>query len=504
MPENEFEKQVQERMAELRLRPDASVWENIEAELRGKKRRRVLVYICLLAGLLLLGYSGYFLTSSHGNKPVVHQKSTGPSETSSPGSSTLPSQTGHEVVSSPAEKSDRISRKESTPGDETTSSVAPAVKSSSEKDNTSNESITRTRVNAPAARSEKNSAGKPVRKKTSVAESSLAGNTTVSTAVVSPANKQQNSNEPQLQQQKVPIDTPSVALASPAPINENNPEEEVKNSTADTAADLTSIVAPADSSTQAAGGKKNKKVKWAADMSAGASSNNSGSVFGNGLAFADAAPPPLTSTPGAGGAPSPVVMPRSDIKAGPSFRIGILAEMQLTKKSSIASGLQYVYMSNKLKVGSYNPGQNMFNNYAMQQVSVSGIYGGTHTQDFTNRYHFIQIPLQYRLQLGTGKGAPLSLNAGLSASYLVASNALVYSSSQGGIYYHDMDAFNRFHLNFNTGFSLLFGGNRRWQWSIGPELSFDLTRIAKEAYDQKQHLFYGGLGARIYLPSAKK
>ena len=59
MPESEFEKQVQEELGQLRLRPSEEVWQNVEKELRKKKRIRIVFLIFLLAGLALLSYPGY-------------------------------------------------------------------------------------------------------------------------------------------------------------------------------------------------------------------------------------------------------------------------------------------------------------------------------------------------------------------------------------------------------------------------------------------------------------
>ena len=39
MQENEFEKRVQKKMEEFRLRPSDVVWERVEEELRKKKKR---------------------------------------------------------------------------------------------------------------------------------------------------------------------------------------------------------------------------------------------------------------------------------------------------------------------------------------------------------------------------------------------------------------------------------------------------------------------------------
>ena len=65
MEENKFEKRVQNEMREFRLRPSDAVWEKVEEQLKKKKRRRVVFFIFMLAGLSLLGYSGYFFTKTN-------------------------------------------------------------------------------------------------------------------------------------------------------------------------------------------------------------------------------------------------------------------------------------------------------------------------------------------------------------------------------------------------------------------------------------------------------
>lgn len=531
MPENEFEKQVQERMEELRLRPDAAVWENIEAELKGKKRRRALVYIFLFAGLLLLGYGGYYLSSGY-NKPAVHEDharngttdagdhSTSTSSTSNSNSTSNPAsphQQDQDIHSTPSSgyntvpgRNTPISDSEAdmeSPVTVTTGNVAKAG-NANRKDPTAPVGVT--------AKTSTKSNTTTVNKKSSVPPVAVSKDAPkhrdVTDEPVASVNNKKRDDVPPASRQTM-IDTPAVAFAPPKNADGDGAQGEgtkadsisVKGDTAVAIIETGSITDTTGLASKSPGRKRS--IRWAADVSGGFSSHNTTALFGGGLMSQDALTPPLSGAPVpplTGGLPAPVVIPRSDVKAGPSFRIGILGEMSLSRRSSIASGIQYLYMSNKIKVGSYNPSPNSFNNYASQQVSVIGTYGGPHLQDFTNQYHFIQIPLQYRLQLGRGKSAPVSISAGLSAAYLVSTNALVYSNTQGGFYYHNKEAFNRLHMNLNTGFSLLFGSSKRWQWSIGPEVSFDLTRLAKESYDQKQYLFYGGVGAKIYLPSIKK
>lgn len=88
--------------------------------------------------------------------------------------------------------------------------------------------------------------------------------------------------------------------------------------------------------------------------------------------------------------------------------------------------------------------------------------------------------------------------------YLISTNGLLYDSLQGGIYYHDKSAFNKFQLSLNTGLSFRFGNKRAIQWSIGPDFSMGLGKMVKVEYDKKQYPLFIGLQGRIYLPGRKR
>ncbi len=74
MPVNDFEKQVQQRMDELQLRPSAEVWEEVEKRIRKEKKRRwAILWFFLLGALLLGGISWWLLT---GNKQQITSGNT--------------------------------------------------------------------------------------------------------------------------------------------------------------------------------------------------------------------------------------------------------------------------------------------------------------------------------------------------------------------------------------------------------------------------------------------
>src|SRR4051812_29977865 len=76
--QNEFEKQVREKMKELNLVPSAPVWDRVEEQIRQKKdRRRAIIWLPLL-GLLLAG--GIWWLNDAGNQPTFSGAETAPAK----------------------------------------------------------------------------------------------------------------------------------------------------------------------------------------------------------------------------------------------------------------------------------------------------------------------------------------------------------------------------------------------------------------------------------------
>lgn len=507
MPESEFDKQVQQEMEGLRLRPSAAVWENVEKELRRKKRRRYIVFFWLLAGLGLLGYSGYFLTQK--GKPTLAESSSTPADHSGktvqqPAQSipAAPSTTNPTDNTTPVDQT--IQLKENT----TITATQPAAADVEELSN--NQKI------AAAASVKNNGVG---RKRNSGSKDQPSEDN--GRRLFPETGKRKND------QAGSPVAESGISKET------NTPETKGSESKSADIATQTSPVIPQDSVTAKADSavaaippppaeakapvvkkQSSSKIRWSLDLAVGGSGpinspfligdpnkSNRVSYDQNGM-YTPSPGNPIVTPPVNYGVPT--YYPRSDIKPGPAFRIGILGEWAISKRSSIVSGLQYQYQSNNIRTGYYMDTTLVFNNNASQQVAVRSLYQGMQQKTFTNRYHYLQIPVTFQWQVNKGKKMPVLLNAGLSAGYLLTTNALVYDPLQGGIYYHDKSAFNRFMFNFNTGLAFRFGNNKALQWSIGPEVSMGLRSQVKEGYDKKQYPLYLGIQARLYWPKKSR
>src|SRR5687768_1136471 len=134
MSDHEFEKKVQQRMDDLKLRPSDAVWAEVEKNLRReKRRRRTLIWLPILGVLLTAG--GYFIYSGTGksndgslvnNQPT--EKVVAPSVADA-----KPSAPATEPVSSSTVKNNEPESKNSTPSEPKPSIDQPVA---AEKNNT--------------------------------------------------------------------------------------------------------------------------------------------------------------------------------------------------------------------------------------------------------------------------------------------------------------------------------------------------------------------------------
>jgi len=535
MPESEFDKQVQKEMEGLRIRPSAFVWENVEKELRRKKRRRFIVAFWMIAGIALLGSTTYFLTRNNDTTLAETSTQTGTPGTKSTQSTVAkgiqtpaPAQDPVEPVSTPSDATATL-RQNSTAGDQPAASTenAPEHNNTAAKTPASkNSNIKAVAPSGKAAASQQDhiQINASAKNKKAGSGDKRAFSETIDPAItkgkIKRSGKVSGSNMPVTPALQNETQNP-VSTAEDIAANVKEPQKTIAEATpvADSVqSEMDSVVAIIKDDSENGvpvkmpQKKEAKKIKWSLDLSIGGS-GPVGRPFLIGGSNADKADYPQSAPIQSGGlwqpvnpptnAFGPVYSPRSDINPGLSYRAGVLVDLPVSERVSFSSGLQYQYQSSNIRIGSYVNTQLVFNNFASQQVRANGVYQGVQMKTFTNKYHYVQIPFLLNWQMNKGKKLPVILNTGFSAGYLASTNALTYDTLQGGTYYHDKNAFKRFQFSFTTGVSFRFGNNRALQWSIGPEASMGLRKTVKTEYDTRQYPVYIGLQGRIYLPKKK-
>ena len=486
MQENEFEKRLQEEMDEFRLRPSEVVWNKIEDELKKKKRRRVVFFMFLLAGLSLIGYSGYVLfTPGKENRTAKDVAITNTTEPNSPRTEPTDNDSQKSIPND-----QKTIAKQKQAKDQQQILVPAEIKTGTKvgEPNTGKKS----RSNKPPAELQTTELAK--KKEQPPSENSI----TRDEKIIAHSNDKDN---------KTLIEPATIAPAELAEKNIKAEEELTAEKKQVDAAKSDSAIAAIEIKEQSpavdqlnAKKKSSSAVKWGLDLSVGVSQiSNKAFSFSGVSQSADALY--ISQSNGTGGNTGGNLnsyRAPSDVLRGIAFKTGIVGEMNLSKRSSVSAGLGYAYYSNNIKTGSPKDSSFVLRTMTAQSVALDSYYQGSQVMEYTNHYHFIQLPIYYQLQLNKGVKVPIIWSIGVAPAYLFSTNALIYDTARGGIYYKNNDAFNKFHFNLNTGLSFRFGKANKLQWSVGPELSMDMTGLMKDA-DQKRYFMYGGITGRVYF-----
>ena len=88
-------------------------------------------------------------------------------------------------------------------------------------------------------------------------------------------------------------------------------------------------------------------------------------------------------------------------------------------------------------------------------LSAQNLYSSwSNTNTYRNNFHYIEIPVSLKFQLGNSETLPIYWSAGVSISQLISSNSLQFKSVPG-LYYNDNSLYNKTQVGLQTGFSAL-------------------------------------------------
>ena len=160
------------------------------------------------------------------------------------------------------------------------------------------------------------------------------------------------------------------------------------------------------------------------------------------------------------------------------------------------SGLRYSYYSNAIQVGSLvNRDTAIYRSNAGVLRTKSFYRNDANKQDYTNQYHFIQLPLGVEYKLV--KSLPLLLQIGAKIEQLLGSNALSYNQ-YGSVYVKDKEMLARTGVNLFSGVSYQFRSHKAFSFAIGPQIHYGLTNLSKNKSND-QHLYFTSISAQFFL-----
>ena len=551
MSDHDFEKQVQQKLGELKLRPSDAVWMEVEKNIRDKKRRRRFFWLWSAALLVALTTSGvvlYNYTTRTTGKTVEMAKATADATTNSSNSNSTtntvsPNSTNTTTQASPVQPNAASEPTAPTTVEEpaeatvttnnskqpgTIEPAAPAEASAKE----GRPAIARASSDKPAiALTATNTAKETIknnnRKFVKKTDRTAPVVTTEETEVTKVESTQQpdalNAAIPALAAHNADPITTNKAAALPfsnIPLNALTPDS------------ATSANALAAMPIQR---KTPSLWHWGVKADAGYSRISVSKLFqlkgllGTDKSYAEDLAARSYNAPAGGTsnqflnvqASAPPVKVASAIQPDFSASVGVFIQRTLSPRLKVSVGLEYSYMSVNTAVGkafdssiAVNIGSsnlkvvNKFYESPGYIDTVRGTYSNVqgqgsgkvyYSQKQRYRFHYIEMPVMLNWQINQGKRMPpIVFEGGVSVGRLFAADALHYEGVKG-VYYEDNSLFNKTQLNFVTGLSVgLLQKSKHPIW-IGPDLRYSLNGLVKKEVSTGQYMWSTGISFKMLL-----
>ncbi len=455
MHENNFEKQVREKMDHLGFDPSDGVWAGVNNEIRKeKRRRRPLFWLFFLSGLLLAGGGYYFISGKNNSIPVAKDR--------------LQNKPDKKQEMQPIYQ-DNISMNDKSKENK----VPPNVFAGNAKAGGLPHPFLTVKTG------DHNLRGPSGHRFGQIVKSSF--------------------SEKGLQD--------SILLnAGGDEFKAGSDAETERPSDSSVGRNLNGLAAGKIPSADSAGGggksgenrhhKKSSSWKTGFTGTAGISSISQGLLHSANTAY----PAYLVNAPSGSPAGPGVLYKSSDLKPGFAFGAGVFVYRNLSKRISFSAGINYRYYSTKINTGNRVDSSVSVYTASVQASAVNSFYRNGIDQTYTNQYHFIELPLAVNFQLNRSSKTPVIWEAGFSMAYLVSSNAL-YFDPYSNVYYKTNQQFNKAQLNTATAILVGFRLDHA-ELQVGPQVQYGMTGLVNSSSPDPQHLFYYGL--KISLIPRKK
>jgi hypothetical protein len=486
MPVNDFEKQVQQKMDELQLRPSAEVWEEVEKRIRKEKKRRWFILWFFIFGVLLLGGTGWWLTAGNKDHVVDNNVTTQrtPNKTTDETAKTKKKATFEKInENNNKEKSEIVEDAVPTIRETTTKTAIIPDKSELVPVQIPKEIRSEKRIESPVTVSLKS---KKVRKgqnllpdvskedqvvviKNNPDADSLTKTDKVIVADINTTIKDAVADSKSVAVKNDPVVTARDTIVALT----------VKDSSAVT---QTEVISKSDTA-------KTKKNKWEIGINAMAGTSNKSdgiSIFGMEKSL-DAAN--INNSAGTGG--QSVIAPPAEPGNGFSWRMGVYAKRKLTVRTALSIGLIFSSYSTTQFTGAFVDSSRVYNNN-LYSSSVRDFYRSGTGSAYKNHYYYTEVPVSFHWQINKGVKFPLVFHNGLSAGFFTGSDALVYNPGSN-VFYKDNKSFNKIQFAYQSGlYAKLFNRSKN-PLTAGILFNYHLSKLQKVNINGGNHLSSFGI-----------
>ena len=497
MQENNFEKQVREKMEELSLAPADSVWPKVFLSIEKRKGRRSLVGLVLLLLLITAGSIIFIIQrDDHAAISSIENNPAGKATGAVPPTATKKQQGA--PVNSAFDDKKLGQRQESTVnaiGENNTHVISkqlntmphqkaggqhPLITNSAPKNyragKLNNTTDSYYQVNASGSKDTK----VDYREKDDATE--VSPQSTVLATVKSETESFKSAEQAATKQDAIEIQPtgstaiPSILIANPLLLSSNEVREKP----------VIRPFAPLANNP----GKKNSRWKVGINFSAGISATRDGylGVIGLGGGDANKSFDQALSNSGSGGSLNPgssFALSPPNITPGAGFTAGLFFQKNITPKTAVQVGLDYTLLTTRMRIG------NRVDSVANFTSNNFFYRSGTNTK-YINQFHFIALPVAVNIKIGRSSRLPVYLNTGLTVAQLVHTNALEFAPLNGALY-NDKKLFNKTQLSVTASLLLSINGNATHQLLVGPQLNFGITNMANAGYYKGRHYSFAGI-----------
>ncbi len=489
MEENDFEKQVQQKMSGLKIPPSDAVWGHVKMNIEKRKSRRWLLLIFLFGCIVLL--SGLFYFSADNYSSLNNKLSQNSAAIKAADSLSI----NRKVIA----KEESVTKQENVSKEESVSKNENIIKEQSAAEN--NGSLPKTSGDSEFKKSsdhlhnsnagvdilktkkdqqKKKTSGLKEHEKIDAIITVIRPQSEVST--LNKVNKHDSANSVESQPGVITEENKIDSLGSIVDkdnIIDSSSHQEIAQQ-APVEIDTSTLQMPL--------GKPAVKISkaWNVGFVLSEGISHVGNQFlGLGYVSAD-----YLRTPSSSPGQSMSVSNPSKVKNAFGFIAGVFFERAISSKTKFSLGINYKEFNTSNLVGQKND-------------SVATYSFANANKHYTNNFKFIELPLKVRVELGHNKSLPIFWSGGITLSQLIKSNALQFDPYASSIdpfakvYFTDNSFFNKTLLGLNTSFSTTIFSNKKSSILAGPYFYYAASKLANKGLYSNKHFVYFGLQAGI-------
>jgi cytoskeletal protein RodZ len=193
---------------------------------------------------------------------------------------------------------------------------------------------------------------------------------------------------------------------------------------------------------------------------------------------------------------APIQYTPSTISTGIAYSGGVFVRKAFTSRLSVTAGLNYSQLNTHAQVGRRIDSAAIVNNGPGGYLSVERFYDANPQTEYNSKYHFIELPVSFEVRLTRKQALPLYWNAGLALSRLISTNALHFDGTTGR-YYKENGLLQKTQLVLSSGFAVTLLNKTSHPLTVGPSLRYHATTLLTSEVKPGKHLMALSLDVKV-------